>query len=76
MRNYQADIDGVRYPKNGVNVDYGLNDYVDQYRALKLFYKGYVGEELLNHFISYTDMKKKYPIQLIDLKFQVNHINP
>ena len=36
----------------------------------------YVGEELLNPFISYTDMKNKYPIQIIDLRFQVDHINP
>ena len=26
--------------------------------------------------ISYTDMKYKYPIQVIDLRFQVDHITP
>ena len=76
MRKYYVDIDGVGYPRDSVNVDYGLNDYVDQYRALKLFYKEYVGKELLNLFISYPDMKNKYPIQLIDLRFEVEHINP
>ena len=76
VRKYYVDIDGVGYPRDSVNVDYGLNDYVDQYRALKLFYKEYVGEELLNLFISYPDMKNKYPIQLIDLRFEVEHINP
>ena len=29
VRKYLVDIDGVRYPRDGVNVDYGLNDYVD-----------------------------------------------
>ena len=28
----------------------------------------------MNPFISYTDMKNKYPIQVIDLRFQVDHI--
>ena len=41
-----------------------------------MFYKEYVGEELLNTFITYPDMKKKYPIQVIDLRFQFDHINP
>ena len=76
VRKYHVDVDGVRYPRDGVNVDYGLNDYVDQYRDLKLFYKEYVGEEILNPFISYSDMKNKYPFQVIDLRFQVDHINP
>ena len=62
--------------KEMVNIDFGLNDYVDQYRDLKLFYKEYVGEELLNPCIIYADMKNKYPNQIIDLRFQVDHINP
>ena len=28
VRKYHVDIDGVRYPRDGVNVDYGLNDYL------------------------------------------------
>ena len=34
-RKDHVDIDGVRYPRDGINVDYGWNDYVDQYRDLK-----------------------------------------
>ena len=30
VRKYHVDINGVRYPRDGVNVGYGLNDYVDQ----------------------------------------------
>ena len=76
MRKDPVDIVGVRYPRNVVNIDHGLNGYLDQYRDLQLFYEKYVGEELLNAFISYTVMKNKYPIQVIDLRIQVDHINP
>ena len=52
------------------------NSYLDQYRDLKLFYKEYVGEELLQPYITYPDMKKFYPIQITDLRHQVDHITP
>ena len=76
VKKYFVEIDGVRFPRDGVITDYDLNDYLDQYKDLKLFYKEYVGEPLLNPLISYTDMKNKYPIQVIDLRFQVDHITP
>ena len=73
---YHIDNDGIRYPRDGVSIDYGLKDYVDRYRDRNLFYKEYVGEELLNSSISYTDVKTEDPIQVTDLRFQVDHINP
>ena len=76
VRKYFVEIDGVRYPRDSVLTHYGLNDYLDQYKDVKLFYKEYVGEELLSPFISYPDMKDKYPIQVIDLRFQTDHITP
>ena len=76
VRKYFIEIDGVRYPKDAVLTNYTQNDYLDQYKDVKLFYKGYVGEEVLNPFISYPDMKTKYPIQVIDLRYQVDHITP
>ena len=76
VRQYHVDIDGVRCRRDGVCIDYASNDYVNQYRQPKLFYKDYLGEQLLNPFISYTGMKNIYPIQVIDLRFQVDHINP
>ena len=76
VRKYFVEIDSVRYPRDGVLTNYNENDYIDQYKDLKLFYKEYVGEELLNPFISYPDMKTKYPIQVIDLRFQADHITP
>ena len=57
-------------------MDYETNNYLDQYRDLKLFYREYVGEPLLSPFINYPDMKNFYPIQIIDLRFQTDHITP
>ena len=76
VRKYFVEIDSVRYPRDGVLTNYNENDYTDQYKDLKLFYIEYVGEELLNPFVSYPDMKNKYPIQVIDLRFQPDHITP
>ena len=76
VRKYFVKIDSIRYPRDGVLTNYNENDYIDQYKDLKLFYKEYVGEELLTPFVSYPDMKTKYPIQVIDLRFQPDHKTP
>ena len=76
MRKYFVEIDGIRYPRDAVLTNYDLNDYLDQHKDVKLSYKEYVGEEILNPFLSYPDMENKYPIQMIDLRFQVDHITP
>ena len=73
---YFVEIDGYRYPKESVITNFSENDYLDQYRDLKSFYQEYVGEQLMNPFISYTDMKNKYPIQVIDIRHQIDHISP
>ena len=76
MRKYFIEIDGVRYPRDGVLTNYDIINYLDQYKDVKLFYKEHFGEKLLNPFITYPDMKNKYPIQVIDLRFQVDQITP
>ena len=73
---YFVEIDGARYPGDGVSTNFDENSYLDQNRDLKLFYKEYVDEQLLNPYVSNIDMKNFYPIQVIDLKFQVDHITP
>ena len=73
---YFVETDGVRYPKNGVLINFEENSYLDQYRDLKLFYKEYVGEEFMQPYFSYSDMKYLYPIQITDLRHQVDHITP
>ena len=74
MRNNRVDIDCICNPRDSVSIDYTSNDYVDLYRDLKLFYKEYLVEDLINPFISYTDMQNNYPFQVIDLRIQVGII--
>ena len=76
VKKYFAEIDGYRYPKESVLTIFSENDYLDQYRDSKTFYQEYVGQEFMNPFISYIDMKNRYPIQVIDLRHQMDHIAP
>ena len=76
VRNYYSEIDNNRYPRNPVMVNYQENNYLEQYKDLKLLYKEYVGEQQLSPIITYNKMKDYYPIQRIDLRFQVDHISP
>ena len=43
VRNYNSELDGTRFPKNPVMVNYEENNYLEQNKDLKLFYKEYVG---------------------------------
>ena len=76
LQKYFVEIDSVRYPRDSVLVNYEQNDYIEQYKDIKLFFKEYIGEELMSPFISYPDMKTKNPIELIDLRHQIDHITP
>ena len=71
-----AEIDGYSYPKESVLTNFSNNDYLDQNRDFKSFYQEYVGEELMIPFISFIDMKNRYPLQVIDLRHQIDHISP
>ena len=73
VRKYYAAKDGVRFP---IMINYDEDIYLDQYRDLKIIYKEYVGEPMLSPIISYDKMKKYYPFQTIDLRFQVDHKSP
>ena len=76
LQKYYVEIDSVRYPRDNVLINYEQNDYIEPYKDLKLFFKEYIGEELMSPFISYPDMKTKYPIQIVDLRHQLDHITP
>ena len=76
LRKYFFETDGQRYPRDGVLTNFEENDYIQQYKDLKLFHREYIGEPILNPLISYTDMKTKYPIEIIDLMHQSDHITP
>ena len=76
VKKYYSEIDGVYYPKNPVMVDYIDNSYLEQNRDFKMFCKEYIGEPMLSPIITYDKMKDYYPFQIIDLRFQVDHISP
>ena len=76
LRKYYVEIDGFRYPRDSFLMNYEQNDYIEQYKDLKLFFKEFIGEELMTPFVSYPEMKTKYPIEIIDLGHQLDHITP
>ena len=76
IRKYYVEIDGQRYSRDSVLINYEENDYIQQYKDLKLFWKEYIGEPILNPLISNLDMKTKYPIEIIDFRHQSDHIIP
>ena len=57
-------------------INFEENSYLDQYRDLKLFYKDYVGEELMQPYITFPDMNFFYPIQITDLRHHIDHLTP
>ena len=76
IRKNYVEIDGQSYPRDSVLINFEENDYIQQYKDIKLFWNEYIGEPLLQPLISYTDMKTKYPIETIDLRHQSDHITP
>ena len=74
LRKHFFEIDGQRYPRDSVLINYEENDYIQQYKDLKLFFKEYIGEPLLNPLTSYPEKKTKYPIEIIDLRHQTVYI--
>ena len=76
LRKKYVEVDGRRYPRDSVLINYEENDYIQQNKDLNLFWKEYIGEPILNPLVSYPDMKRKYPIEIIDLGHQYEHITP
>ena len=76
LQKYYVEIDSIRYPRDSVFVNYEQNDYIEQYKDLKLFFKEYIGEKLMSPFISYPDVKTKYPFDMIDLRHQPDLLTP
>ena len=76
LQKFYVEIDSVRYPRDSVLLNFEQNEYIEQYKDLKLFFKEYIGEELMSPFISYPEIKTKYPIEIIDLRHQPDHITP
>ena len=66
VRKNFVEIDGARSPRECVLTNFEENSYLSQNRDLKLFYKDYLGEELLPLYISFPEIKTFYPIQGTD----------
>ena len=73
---YLVVIDGIRYPRNPIDVKNPENIYLDHYKDLTLKTEKYVGESLLNPFMTHSDLKNFHLIQITDLRFQTYHIIP
>ena len=76
LRKNFVEIDSIQYPTDSFLINYEENDYIEQYKNLKLFFKEYTGEPLLNLFISFPAMETKCPIAIIDLGRQPDHKVP
>ena len=76
VRKCYSEIDGTRFPKNPILTNYDENNYLDQYRDLKLIFRDYVGESMLAPNITYDKMINYYPFEIIDLRFQIDHMSP
>ena len=76
VKKYYSEIDGVRFTKNTVMIIYDENNYLVQNRNLKLLSEKNVGELMLSPVITYDKMKDYYLLQIVDLRFQVDHISP
>ena len=76
VKKHFVEVDCVRYPKDPIETNFPDNKYLDHCRDLKLFYEDIIGESIPHPFISYLDMKAYYPIQVIDLRFQIDYITP
>ena len=76
LRKNHVKIDSIRYPRDSLLISYEENDHIEQYKNIKFYFKDKIGEPILNPFIPYPDMKTKYPIEIIDLRHQPDHITP
>ena len=76
LQKYYVEILSIRCPRDSVNVNYEQSKYIESLKDLKLFFKEYIGEDMMTPFISHTDMKTKYPIQIVDFGHQSDHITP
>ena len=57
VKTYFPEIDGFTYPKGLIMTNYPEKDYLNQYWDLKLFYKEYIGSQILSPIIIYEKRK-------------------
>ena len=76
LREYYVEIVSIQYPRDSLLMSYEESDFNEQYKNSKLFFKEYIGESLLNIFITYPDMETKYLIGILKLRHQLDHVTP
>ena len=59
LKKYYVEIDSQRYQRDSVLINYVENDYIEEYKNLKLFFKEYIGEPILSPFLFYPNMETK-----------------
>ena len=74
LRKNYDEIDGQRYPRDSLLINYDGKIYTEHYKDIKNCFKENVGEPILNRFISYPDMKTKYPTGIMGLRHQLDQI--
>ena len=76
IRKCFSEIDGDRYHKDMLVLSMMKMTITTNIGIVNYFYDEYTGEELLSPLKAYTDLKNFYPIQLLELRFQVDNLNP
>ena len=76
LRRYHVEIDSLRYPRDIVLIIFEGNDYIKQYKDIKLYFEEQIGEPIINPPVSYPDIKTNHSIGIIDLRHQLDHIPP
>ena len=56
LRQCLVEIGGQKHHRDSALINYEKNNYIQQYKGLKMFFHEYIGEPLLQPLISYTDM--------------------
>ena len=51
LRKYYVEMDSTGYPRDGFLINYEENDYIQQEKGLRLFFKEYIGGPILNPLI-------------------------
>ena len=76
IRKTFVEIDGQRYPRDSLLVNYEKNEHKEQKKDFETFFKDYIGEPKLNTFLSNPDMKTKSPLRIIVSRHKIDHILP
>ena len=70
-----VNIDTTRYPDVPYVTEMDANKYTEHYKNIELYYKEFIGEQVLSPYISYDEWKTLYPIFVNDLRFQNDYIS-